>query len=568
MTLRIPESYIGVARPSLQLFDTSADYELKRLRKGAEWKIAQLSAELGDATAGRQAYAAQERALLARRERSMLFQDELGAWTYSGLASQLSERLGLPVERQYELPKPRPVPWAKTPQQFFGGPLKEHQIYGVAQLLQHGHGTCDYATGVGKTGLIANFLRELGLRSAVVVHSRVIADQLCGVLTALLGAKLVGQYNGDKKQLGKLFTVATSGALKNLRPGSKEWQWFSECQGYVVDESHICAADVLCALSTTLFRKAPFRLFTSATQTRGDGLELLLRGIVGPTLAELTFRRAVELDLLARPSFAMVNLDSDVNFWSGDPDRMTRKHLYESPKVAAAVGRLVRHFSGSGYACLVLAEEFPQVACLLEQLQGDDVAVLHGGTGGYKVAVNLWNGPTIKASPSTYCTTDRGRMELDSILLTPKEKRPSKLFVPQENADDREFDVADVKMVDVSGQALLPREYWGAETEEVRRQFNSLEKKIVVSTSAGRVGVDLCPEKPMALFYLAGGSSETSFVQGVGRGSRRRGKDHFFVFDFRVRNVEVLNRHADRRSDIAAELYDRPVEVELSDLLG
>lgn len=559
VTLRIPEDLRGAVQPLLQVIDTSADYQLSRLRRQAGWKAVQM---------GQEAFEQEVAALERRRARCLLFRDDLGLWTYSGLGSYLSERLGLPVKRQYDLPAPRPVPWAKTPQQVFGGPPHEHQVQGAEAAIRAGHGTCDFATGAGKTLLLAIYLRELGLRAAVVVWSRVIADQICGVLTTLLGAKYVGQYNGDKKQLGKLFTVCTGGSLKNLKPGSKEWEWFAGCQVLCGDESHMYGADVLCGIATGVFRAAPYRLFVSATQTRGDGLELLLRGVVGPTLCALPFREAVQKGFLAKPAFVMVNLDSDVEYFSRDPDRMTRAHLYESAKVAASVGELVRHFVGQGYACLVLAEEFPQVACLLRHL-GDDVAVLHGGTGSYRLAVNLWHGPTIVGSPSSQHKTELGHRTLDELLLTWGDgAAPKRLFLEDVDGEERDFEIADVRMAEAAGQALLPRQYWDAETETVRRAFNSLEKRVVVSTSAGRVGVDFCPPVPMVLFYLAGGTSEIAYVQGVGRGSRRRGKEHFLVLDFRIRNVEALNRHADVRAALAEGLWERPAEMELADLLG
>src|SRR5690606_34374059 len=76
-----------------------------------------------------------------------------------------------------------------------------------------------------------------------------------------------------------------------------------------------------------LLANAPYRYFFSATQIRNDGKDLLLEGIIGPIVAELSVEDAVEQGWLSKPMFRIVTVGTDSNKSPDDPNEATREHL-------------------------------------------------------------------------------------------------------------------------------------------------------------------------------------------------------------------------------------------------
>jgi hypothetical protein len=66
-----------------------------------------------------------------------------------------------------------------------------------------------------------------------------------------------------------------------MKPGTPAWEKLSKAQVFIADESHMTPAKTLQEVCFGLLKHAPYRFFFSATQMRGDGLGLLLEGIVG-----------------------------------------------------------------------------------------------------------------------------------------------------------------------------------------------------------------------------------------------------------------------------------------------
>jgi len=481
--LRIPES-VAKRKDVLSLLttkDTSASYQLKRWQN-QRWKINQIGIE---------AWRAEENRLKERETRCILLQDEFGYWVPSGCAQMLSRLLELPIVKSYPMPEFKPLRWKTTPQQLFGGPPFDHQVVGAEALLEAGHGSVEYATGTGKSLLFALVLRAIGLYSVFTALSGPIARQLYNLLLKLIGAKYVGYFDGEHKEIGKLITICTAIALSNIRIGTKAYEHFSKAQVFAGDEAHTFAADTLLSLSNGIMANAPYRFFASATLIRGDGLGPILRSVVGETVATLTLKEAVKRDILAKPVFGYIEVNPSVECTSNDPDKLTRTYLYEDPKVAQKVIELGKLFKEQGYSILYLVEEYPQVALLLKY--NKDLLVLHGNTGGVK---------------------------------------------------------------------LLPENVRECKSEQTRDLFNEGNNDLI-ATSAGRVGIDLKPPKPMLVVYLVGGTSETALVQAVGRGTRRSGKDHFFFVDVHILGVPKLERHQKVRYDILTNLYEAPQKIEI-----
>lgn len=544
--LEIPDSLVHGLRPHLEVLDKSADFQWKKLKKST-WQKRLLGAE----------YDKKLKELEDRRIRSLLRRDGRGFWVPSGLRQELEGVFGFKVVRQFELPTARPFPWKVTPKEMFGGGLFDHQEGGAAAIMAPGPCSVELPCGTGKSLMLAVVLRNLGLQAVVLVSSKVLADQLYRLLLAMLGPGLVGEFNGEAKRL-KAITVCSAMATKNLAPDTSAWRYLSQSQVLLGDECHTFAADVLESQALEIFASAPYRGFVTASKVRGDGLDRVLLGVVGPTAYSMSFLEAVARGLLAEPDYVTVSMSSGVQYLSRDPDRMTRAHLYQSESVARVAGALARGLARAGYSVLILVEEFPQAALVLREVP--EAEVMHGGTGKFLVELELDGVEALEVPPTRVLSTTVGQMTAEALL----ERAGEGISLLPQVGDGPPLRVLSARKSGEVGQFLLPERCRDRSVAAVQSNFNDGSAKIVIATAAGRVGVDLKPPAPMGVMYLVGGTSEVSLVQGMGRGTRRQGKDHFLFFDFRI---EELARHYEARRAIMERLWSAPVVVPAQQVL-
>jgi superfamily II DNA or RNA helicase len=254
----------------------------------------------------------------------------------------------------------------------------------------------------------------------------------------------------------------------------------------------------------------PYRSFYSGTQLRTDGKELLLEACIGPVVASKSFREGVDEGFLARPRFFMINVESATKPETDDPMELTRRHMFRDGNVAKAVANVANNLLANGFSVLFLLGELSQFPPLLGNLRYP-VALAHGGSKGVEPL-----------------------RDEDPVRQKSKKKTPSD---------------------------VIPKEYLDMEVETEVARFNARESRCLAGTSCISVGTDIKPRGPTAVFYLMAMTSEIMFRQAVGRGSRREGKEEFYLFDVRVTNVEVLRRHADERARLCEQMYERTQDL-------
>jgi len=155
----------------------------------------------------------------------------------------------------------------------------------------------------------------------------------------------------------------------------------------------MCPADTLEKVCTGLLAKATYRFFMSATQTRTDGAELLLKGITGPVVYEKTLQELVDAGFLAKPYWRMVKVPSSHYFSSADPMKMNQQHLLYSPFVLKKAALIINHLARQGKRILVLIDEMEQFAKLLNLLTVE-TKLAHGGVTKQnkgKIPEQYWN---------------------------------------------------------------------------------------------------------------------------------------------------------------------------------
>lgn len=314
----------------------------------------------------------------ALESKCLVFQDSQELWTYPGLLPTIRAKFPYMIVHpiQFKIPEPNPFwNWAEEPD------LKPYpyQLSSKDLLLQIVHGGVEIGTGLGKSLIILLLIRHLGLRTVVMAPGESIANQLYTDLVAAFGSKHVGFFGDGKKVSKKRITVAIGASLTRIKPGSQAWKDLSQTQCFIADESHLCPAATLENVCHGLVAAAPWRFFFSATQMRGDGLDLLLQAITGPIVFRMTVKEGIDQGYLAELFFYLVKIKTQITSESGDPNDDTRDHLYYNSDVNRKAGQLASYFfQKENCRILILIKELEQFSKLLPFL-GAEARLAHGG---------------------------------------------------------------------------------------------------------------------------------------------------------------------------------------------
>ena len=314
------------------------------------------------------------------RRKSILFRDEKGLWTYSGMVQELQDRYGVSLERQFTLPKFGMIPWAKKPEYELRWFQEKALDLFLGNTETTGLGAVELATGLGKSLVIVHTLKQVGLSGVVVAPTLSIANQLLKDLIEAFGTRLVGQYFGGKKQPDKMFVVAVSKSLMNLQPGHSATDLLCSKKVVIGDESHLLPAESLQKVVLGLFGDIPYRFFLSGTQIRNDGADILLQGITGTIGLNMSVRKGIEQGFLSPLKFVQWSVKSDSSLKVDDALKMNRHHLHDNPNVYSHASNLIkRAYLEKHRRVLVLIEEVGQFTELLKAGMNLRVRFAHGG---------------------------------------------------------------------------------------------------------------------------------------------------------------------------------------------
>lgn len=295
--------------------------------------------------------------------------------TYAGLVDDIIQAIpGTTCENQVLYPTFNSVPWDKVPQH----ENRYYQDEAKKALIEARHAAVQLPTGSGKSTVIRDIVHDIGLQAMVMAPTTSIARQLYVDFCKHFGKRWVGLYGDGRKEVGKKFTIGIAASLTRVERASLAWDYFSRTLVFMADESHMCPAETLEKVCANLLATAPFRFFFSATQTRTDGAELLLKGITGPVVYDKSFKELVDEGFLAKPHWKMVRCPSTHFYHSDDALKMTQQHLFYSPFVLKKASVIINALVRRGQRVLVLVDEMEQFTKLLSLLTVE-ARFAHGG---------------------------------------------------------------------------------------------------------------------------------------------------------------------------------------------
>lgn len=332
---------------------------------------------------GPEAYHEELERLKAETSVELLFEDDRGLYTYSGLRDYLKPILGdTSIEVRY--PEEGILGYQTKTKK-----IRSYQEKIVQNLMAVRHGSVESATGTGKTLCIQELIKRHGLRATVVTPSASIARQMFREFKKVFGLRLVGLYGDGRHDLGKQVTVCIAASLTRIENGSKEYKFFIGTEVLVFDESHTIPSETFKKVCLGVLASAPYRYFLSATQMRNDGKDLLLESLIGPMVFEYSLRQGVEEGYLSKPEFHVYRVPTDTNFYSDDTLEMMRAHVYGNKILHRKAAELANNFVRLlGYQVLIMIENVPQFNLLHPYLL-HEAWFAHGGlTAQHKLTVD------------------------------------------------------------------------------------------------------------------------------------------------------------------------------------
>jgi len=268
------------------------------------------------------------------------------------------------IENHIVYKSTKPIPWFRKPEY----ELRDCQEEAIEALLKAKHGAISLPTGVGKSDVLLHLAKRLGNRVVVVTPSQSIFTELYTRFKDMLGDKYVGVYGDGKKKIGKQITVCIGKSLTMIKKDTEAWDFFTNADCLLIDEAHSWGSEELHKVSQNIMSEVPYRMFVSATQTRGDGTEKLLQSIIGPIVYEMPIIDAINKGYLAPLKFTILRTVSNSTENPKDAKDIQRVHFLHNDKIARLIADIVNKEGSEGRSSLILVEELAQISRILPML--------------------------------------------------------------------------------------------------------------------------------------------------------------------------------------------------------
>ncbi len=347
----------------LTFTDTSVAYQIKRF-KHARWFVNKFGEEM------------YQEKLQELKDSEKVCLLDVNFETYSGLLQDLREKLGNPpITRKWSYPPYKPLVWYNEPS--FN--LRDYQQEAAERLLAVGHGSVSLPTGSGKSAVIREITKVIGLKTVIMAPSVSIARQLYDDFKVHFGPRFVGLYGNGKKEFKKRVVIAISKSLDSLEENTEAWEHLSQANVFIADESHLCPAETLKKVCLGVLGKAEYRFFVSATQMRNDGADLLLKAIIGPLVLTKSAVELINAGYLAKPNFLIRQFESASSYASADILKMLHHHHYNNRPLHQDAAELANKLvSVTKHQVLIMVDHIEQFQYLQGHLR-HKFAFAHGG---------------------------------------------------------------------------------------------------------------------------------------------------------------------------------------------
>ena len=295
----------------------------------------------------------------------ILKKDSNGYWIRPASIPYIKD-IDFELVNKINYPSLNPIAWHSQPEFNPYG----YQSDSTSKLLKIKHGNIALPTGCGKSFILVLLTREIGEGVVIVTPSKAIFKELYAEFQTRFGKHMVGGYGDGKKDIKKPITIAIGKSITMVKKNTEAYDFFKNKKALLVDESHTWGANTLENVCHGVLKDVPYRLFVSATQTRGDGTVKLLQSIIGKTVLEMSIEEAISKKYLCPLKFAVINTFSPSTINKRDPLECKREHFLYNENIAQTSAKIANaSWNVKSESTLILVEELRQIEMLVKYLK-------------------------------------------------------------------------------------------------------------------------------------------------------------------------------------------------------
>lgn len=271
-----------------------------------------------------------------------------------------------------------------------------YQLETLETAKTHDHGIIRASTGAGKTLIAALITAHFGKKTIIYVistallyqlhsfFSKIFPDQTIGIIgdgncdiqdINIASVWTVGQALGiDKKQI----YLDSQDKEKNIKTENyiQVLDLLKNAKLHIFDECHICAAPTLQAIAKKI--KPEYIYGMSASPWRDDNSDLLIEGVFGPTIVDISASYLIKRGFLVKPYIKFQKVPK-IRGLPKNYQTVYKKYIIENKernqKIVHGANRLVEQ----GFKPLVLYSKLNHGKMLYEQISKEIPSVLLSG---------------------------------------------------------------------------------------------------------------------------------------------------------------------------------------------
>lgn len=331
---------------TLEYLDKTVEEKIRRMKKNPFF-IKQM---------GKEAFHFAIQDLQDQLMKSLLFTDDQGFYTLPGVLPRLQREYQVEFENQVYYPEFQLIPWNKMPE-FDPLPFQDES---VELFSQNPHSHVEIATGLGKSHIATMLCKLTGLPTIISTPSIGLAKSMYKELVERFGKRKVGMFGGGaKKEIGKDILVCVGKSLSMVK--DEDIKKFAKYQVFISDESHTLPANQFNYFCHNVLGHIPYRWFLSATQERNDGKDLLLEGIIGKKVFEMTIQEGQEKGYLAKLKTLIFDVPSYSAYLNtNNVVKMNQSHFYGNNQIIDIIAQIVPDALAAGIPTLILVDQHDQ----------------------------------------------------------------------------------------------------------------------------------------------------------------------------------------------------------------
>lgn len=187
--------------------------------------------------------------------------------------------------------------------------LDERQTRAVKAVLKKKQGIIHAATSAGKSAIIMAMIGERKVRTIVVVHRKVLLEQLIADARKWLKGTTIGQIGAGKIETDALVTFAIDKSLHSLLKRQPDLKSYWEM--LIQDEVHLSPSTTFQSIINKL--DTPYRYGLTGTLKRKDRMEFLIYATYGNVIATITKDELLEADRVSPVEVEIVESEAEVD---------------------------------------------------------------------------------------------------------------------------------------------------------------------------------------------------------------------------------------------------------------